>query len=1408
MKGRFTVPLSPQWPFRLRPLRLLKGVFGLSDGRPALQELTVVGSVALESAAPSTDMPFDDDEPYASGNLVAATYDANGLQRLSSVQLDFQSEPPIVVKADPPNILLNTLATISQSPSEAAAEQPAAVSFNLKVVDDKIVLGGGILRTRLFGQDCELRGGVFSTAAADDLKLKLDFSASGKANAVNVQSVVWEMSGGQSQIDVTGAVPLAATEGASTGPALLTLALGEGSHHWFGADLPAGADTSARVDHRRGVVVLNQTNWQIASVAIVRGLAPTTTSVIGALALAIGDAGAIVIASGQAFAVPIASGVAAFEAVNLVDPVLRHTMLLKPNGSTKKMSSEARIRVTLPLSAQASSIDWPVNVVATPPASTTLPVTMTISATPVWTDNLTMRFQGVELPSETLARDDAAANAPLYLKQPWRTRISVLHEFKEGQLTRWKMETLDEVTLFDLGQLIEQSKIDLGRPSPHPNVQSAAYAFSPRYKDEAKLSASIAAAGVVERGLARAGFPSRVIQNALAAAVAPAQGAVAITGATLVEITIDGQDGGVTLPLPWIVGADQAPVLRIPQRPTGAATSCQVSPMDADPYRDYVSGAAEPIPAAGRSATEIAALLAERFGDAPAPFLVADQAFSTDGDDRPKNVGGGAPAPAAGYTRPVFWRAAAAIVWIANRLDQTPHLTLRAATLLGAPGHRSLGSRLRVVAPADAPLAAPSAQRTLYVVARSVLAAMQVPQADEASPAIRAGDTDRLAMHGYAKTPSPLALLTARPDADDRAPLSDVKARLVGVEAAAVPTALRNRAAWLSSSPSLAWPQPRPPLASAAIALGQESPIQDADHAWSGRTRAVALPRKADHSHSEPIYFAFGRKTLFRRPDRKNDPTVAPPDLALSVSPPRARAPSAAALAQAIQEVSSEAEGLSAYLPGGVEITTTGGRAGVVGVDHFGLIVPGADDAFDPSFARFGRPAHRGPTLVQHSRNPRSSGLPSNSAIDTRRRTYAAQNFVEGSELETFLLTSGAMTLLRYNAVQDGPPPSSEIRGAALIIDPVQAELGPAWDGRLKMSALAPKEASVADLLATLGFRPTRDSRPGEPVDPGARVDLVVGAQRFPFDTMAPTNGGFSLILAKNQLAWAQVALREAEPQTSVRLAFRLAEERAGEIWPIDAARGALARIPLALAETVEPALRRAEARAFSLPLLLARDDGPKLRLPLRTIAFGDPAYDRQLASPTKSVALHSNTREWLLAVDRTEYDLRSTVYFAAGVVSSTLGEPTKFEDTAALSLTFDVSVQPKVTSDQKDPKLRRLQIDGASGTLTLYSGKPVCFLISSLREINEDGTPAGPAALAPGDRLVLSVKRPAPENLTPLVVEATLVDETVLAAPARPMNRVACRADVRRRGGRTERHVCGNFFVCNRSDARRDRVS
>ena len=232
-----------------------------------------------------------------------------------------------------------------------------------------------------------------------------------------------------------------------------------------------------------------------------------------------------------------------------------------------------------------------------------------------------------------------------------------------------------------------------------------------------------------------------------------------------------------------------------------------------------------------------------------------------------------------------------------------------------------------------------------------------------------------------------------------------------------------------------------------------------------------------------------------------------------------------------------------------------------------------------------------------------------------------------------------------------------------------------------------------------------------------------------------------------------------------MRLAFRLAEERQGEHWPTDEAAGGLATIALASAAD-ETVLRKAKARAFSLPLLLANGDGPKLSLPPRTIAFGDPAYDRELGSPTKSTALRSNAGDWLLAADRAEYDLGSTIYFAAGRVSPALGKPTAFEGGA--TLTFDVSVQPKSAPDQKDPpKLRRLQINGAAPSLTIELGEPVCFLISSLHEIKEDGTVGDPAALAPGDRLVLSVTPPAPENHTPLVLEAMLVDEPVLAAPA-----------------------------------------
>ena len=943
-RPRFTVPLSPHWPLRLRPLRLLKASFGLSEGPATLREFTVVGSVELESAPVASDMPFDDDEPYASGNLVAATFDADGLANLFAVHLDFRDEARIMVGGDPPALLLNTFAKVAQAGPGDATEQTASLSFKLGVEDGDLVLRDAVLKTRLFGQDCELRGGDFSSEAPDDLQLSLNFPMSGAANALNVASVIWGISEGEARIEVKGAILLAADKGApdtAAGPALLTLAIGGGTHHWFGVDLPADADRTARVDHQRGVVVLNEASWPVASVAIVRGLAPPATSVHGGAALAVGDVGPLVIVNGQAFLIPVAAGVAAFEAVGPAAAVLRHTMLLRPNGATKRASCEARIRVSLPQAALASSIDWPVDVTSAPSDSPILPVTVSVSAAPAWTDNVTMRFKDVELPAELLARDNSAAGSPLYLRQPWRTRISVLHEFKQGDVRKWVMESLDEVTVFDLGLLIEQSKIDLGRPSPHADVQKRAYAFSPRYKDEARLSASIAAAGVVERGLARAGFPTRVIQEALAAAVAPAQGAVVITGATLVEIAINGQGGGVALPLPWILGAEPAPALQIRQRPADGVTRCRVSRMDADPRRDYVCEAAEPIAAAGRWAVEIAALLAVGFGDAPAPFRVADQAFSTDGEDRPASLNGAEPAPPANYTRPLFWRAATAIAWIASRLQETPNLQLSAATLLGAPGHRSLGARLRVVAPIDAPAAPASADRTLYVIARGVLASMRIPLADEASVATRPGEVDRLTAHAYAKTPAPLALLTAELEADKRAPLTGAKVRLVLAEAAGTAPPLRDRASWLSASPSLSWPQSRPDLAGAAIARGPEQPIQDADSAWSGRTRALALPRKAQHNQSEPVYLAFGRKTLFRRPDRKNDATVAPPDLALSLCPPRARAPSASAVTRAINKASPGTANLSAYLPGGVEVITTGARAGVLGVNHFGLIFPG-----------------------------------------------------------------------------------------------------------------------------------------------------------------------------------------------------------------------------------------------------------------------------------------------------------------------------------------------------------------------------------------------------------------------------------------------------------------------------------
>ncbi|MCC8968925.1 hypothetical protein [Bradyrhizobium brasilense] len=1377
-RPRFTVPLGP---FRLRPLRLLEVKISPSNGPVSFKTLKILGSVELDTIGGDGDMPFDDDAPYASGNLVALRFDDHGLAGIERVTIDLDG-PKILVEQQPVRIVLTGRALVAQG---GAARQSVALDFALGVAARVPICSDVNLRVRLFGQNYELRDGRFAAGASPAFPVTWTFRNEPQPNALTVDRITLGFAGGEPVIDIAADIRLASVEaGARTkaGPVLLALAISPDmtprAHCWFDTNL--AADQRLAIDHDRGMISLNEATWQCPAINVLRGLTLRSSTganlpVTGTVALAValtGEEDRVSVASNQAFACPIAAGLTVFETGDASAGSLRQTMRLKWDAATKKLVCEARTRLSLPRMDRQSTIGWPVGL-QRDELSTARPLIWTFKIAPgglSWTHKVDVNLTDADLPASILGRDSHDPKSPLFLRHAWRVRAASMHSFVEGGATKWQFQSLDEVALFDLRQLVVQARRDADRPLPDYDVDESSYAFVPRYRNEAKLKSNIVAAGIVRRGMARAGFPTRAIQATLADLDPAGASALVMTGATLVDVSFQAGQG-VALPLPWIVVAGSVPALNIAQRPqAGASISCRVSTQDADPARTYVGGAGEIFPAASRSVIEIAAMLAERVGSAPLPFIVADQAFSTDGEDMPARIPGNPHAPADRYDRPVFWRAATAIDWIAKRLAENRGQELQATTVLGGPGHVSLGMRLRVGQGPALQLPA-SSDRQLVVIGRGPLFEMSVPAADLELSAAQAGDVDRVMVHAYSRTPAPLAVVTADYAGVDEktAPLAHARMRVVPISATtSAATALRSRTQWLPASPSLGWPQAREAIVrDPSIKLGAEQPIQDKEKAWSGRARAFAVARQAAKGQQDPIYLAFGRKTLFRRRDQRKDPTVAPPDLALSLLPPRARAPLQQAIRDAINPgggggpISDGARQLSAYLPGGIEMITTGGRAGVVGIDHLGLIVPGADTAFDEGFARFGRPAHRGPSIAQNTRNPRSSSLPlTGAAIDWRRRTFAAQNFVENGELTTFLATAGSMAMLRY-LKQD------ELYGVALIVAQTEAEIGPGWDGTLGFSASAPKETNIADVLAQRGIR--EKVHPG---DVGTRIDLVVGTRSFPFDRIRPDQhnaGGFVLKLADDQIIAAQTALREAAPDTAVRLSFRLSPEDTSATWPT---RGNQPQEQMLVAGGGdEDRLRRVEARVVTLPLLLANDDAPQLSLPLRTIAFGDPAYDRELGSPTKSDSIRSSasTKTWMLATDRMEYDLGSTIYLAAGAIVEELGKRTIFEDNHA-DLDIFIAVQPKsIPGVAEPPDLRLLRIEGIKDPAKLASSKAVAFTIASLREARDsEGHKAGdPAGLSPGDRLVMTVVPPAGENVVPLRVEVLLVDTPVFAAPS-----------------------------------------
>ncbi|MGY8632550.1 hypothetical protein RAD15_08645 [Bradyrhizobium sp. 14AA] len=615
--------------------------------------------------------------------------------------------------------------------------------------------------------------------------------------------------------------------------------------------------------------------------------------------------------------------------------------------------------------------------------------------------------------------------------------------------------------------------------------------------------------------------------------------------------------------------------------------------------------------------------------------------------------------------------------------------------------------------------------------------------------------------------------------------------------------ALRDRAVTIYASPALGWPNDEriADLAQAHARLGGEE-VRRSDHAWAGRVRSVSWSAKAwglEEGPEEPqdvrdgeeagnaAFIAVGQRTAFRRRAAKN--FRSPPDRLTVLAPPRARAPTVESMVAAFRDSRIPGEPakpadrsrLAPLLPGQVEITTTGQRPGAMMTLHEGVLLTWPHAAFDPEFARFGRPAARGPLIARQLRAPRSSVLPDEQDLQLRRRTFIAGDEVVAGSLKPFKLVEGPAVVARFDRSLDEDDRKLNPRSVTLTVDsPSLGWLSPTWDGRIRLVAKVPGDMPARIALARIGLLPPRH---GDPMTYLPHVTLQVGPAVIRFQQMVwgetidqgthtgdpnakrllvefGTDDGAAREAARSAIL---IALREASADTPMRLTVRC-----GTPIPATTADTALSPDPhekLTLAPDRPAAAGGDEDLIPGPPNVLVFDlphIPPRRRwLPIVpfTLAFGDPAYDRELGSPARTNVLAIDDVPHVLAVDRAEYDVGATIHLAFWKRERKTDAPIDAPTGAWL---LKIELVPR-----EGGPARPLGITATATNAIRYQVKgcrPYAVSIASLREV-QDGTPLNdvPARLSAGDRLRITILK---DDIS-LAVDVGIVAEAVLPPPA-----------------------------------------
>jgi hypothetical protein len=561
---------------------------------------------------------------------------------------------------------------------------------------------------------------------------------------------------------------------------------------------------------------------------------------------------------------------------------------------------------------------------------------------------------------------------------------------------------------------------------------------------------------------------------------------------------------------------------------------------------------------------------------------------------------------------------------------------------------------------------------------------------------------------------------------------------------------------YLPRSPALGWPSDvrTAGLAHLALALGEELPVMSANAGFSARFQRFGATAWAPTGRpaSAPALTADERPSLVDNPPEsvllsfRSRPIFDPGSAAhfegpsareLTTLPGRVRVP---ATGDAPPQDQGDFEPI---LPPQFERATIGQRPGVLHEVAAAVTVPADAQGLDRVHRRFGRPGSTGPAVAHRLRSPRSPVLPpdpicSEAGLAVRRRTYLSLADCDSDRVTTgqgslapFRDFPGNADVLRLKgktghwrvAFRFDVPPQSKPAPEC------QPELGPNWCGTLKVQCEAVTTVPRKESENEEDYRTRLIGELEELLDlKNARAQLTIGIAAYPLslDWTRDSEGGVSgelelKLTADNarerstfetQRAAATQGLREATVDTPLRLGIDFPKALAGA-----AASGAS-----------PPLVPRI---AVSIGLMLTPSDRRVLPIRVRTLAFGDPSYDRQLASKTKSSIVPDGEKAILMATDRMEYNPASTLYLAVGLIDKQTGHFEESADTYKLEL-LRVSPLPDGKSSKTPLKY---QPEGSVSTLSLKSGTPVEIALPALR-VKQNGTVPG---LRPKDRLVIT---------------------------------------------------------------------